>query len=175
MQASCSSPRGGGKVPDAKLSKIYEEWRAVSLFRRWERACSDFYIFGAIFIFMSYKNWCWYRVHTGEILNLPLVHLWLIFFAAFGIFFTCISLPRELFCHNAKDKREAFTFIFAKNTAEAQCQRYSILIPFFMKMGLKRRRIAWCLLIVSLTSVWFPCGFCNPFWSWLNSHDVYWF
>ena len=34
MQASCSSPRGGGKVPDAKLSKIYEEWRAVSLFRR---------------------------------------------------------------------------------------------------------------------------------------------
>ena len=49
-------------------------------------------------------------------------------------------------------------------------QRCSFSIPFFMDMGVQRRRITWCLFVVSLTSVWFPRGFCNPFWSWLNSH-----
>lgn len=31
-------------------------------------------------------------------------------------------------------------------------QRCSFSIPFFMDMGVKRRRITWCLFVVSLMS-----------------------
>ena len=49
---------------------------------------------------------------------------------------------------------------------------YLTLVALFVQMWLQRWSVPWSLLVVSLTTVWFAGRDCDPFRTWLYSHNI---